>query len=153
MMRIVEDDLTGDQIGALLRLHMAEAHTNSPAGLAFAFDIDRLRAPDVTIWSLWDGDALAGCAALKELAPDHGEIKSMRTAPDHLRKGVAKRLIAHLIAEAGQRGYQRLSLETGSTPAYRPALALYASHGFVEGEQFGGYVASDFNRFFHLALA
>ena len=89
-MRIVKDDLRGSQIAALLRLHLAEAHANSPPGLAFAFDIDRLRAPDVTFWSLWDGEALAGCAALKELAPGHGEIKSMRTAPDHLRKGVAR---------------------------------------------------------------
>lgn len=151
-MRIIEDDLTGPEIADLLRLHLAEAHRNSPPGLAFAFDIDRLRAPDVTFWSAWDGDELAGCAALKELAPRHGEVKSMRTAPGHLRKGVATQLIAHLIAESRRRGYVRLSLETGSTPAYEPALALYAHHGFVEGEQFGGYTASDFNRFYHLAL-
>lgn len=151
-MTIVEDDLSGPEIGALLRLHLAEAHANSPPGFAFAFDIDRLRAPDVTFWSLWDGDALAGCAALKELAPDHGEIKSMRTSPDHLRKGVAARLIDYLIAESRRRGYARLSLETGSTPAYEPALELYTRYGFTEGEQFGGYTPSDFNRFFHLAL-
>ena len=151
-MRIVEDDLSGPEIGALLRLHLAEAHANSPPGLAFAFDIDRLRAPDVTFWSLWDSDALAGCAALKELAPDHGEIKSMRTAPDHLRKGVAARLIAHVVSECRRRGYIRLSLETGSTEAYQPALTLYARHGFTEGEAFGGYITSDFNRFLHLSL-
>lgn len=151
-MRIVIDDLSGPEIRALLRLHLEEARSNSPEGLAFAYDIDRLRAPDVTFWSLWDGNELAGCAALKELAPDHGEIKSMRTAPAHLRRGVAARLIDHLISESRARGYSRLSLETGSTPAYQPALALYARHGFVEGEQFGGYVSSDFNRFFHLTL-
>lgn len=151
-MRIVEDDLTGDAITELLRFHLTEAHRNSPAGLAFAFDIDRLRAPDVTFWSLWDGVELAGCGALKQLSPDHGEIKSMRTAPGQLRKGVAALLVAHLVAESRRRGYQRLSLETGSTPAYAPALALYARHGFVEGEPFSDYVPSDFNRFFHLAL-
>jgi putative acetyltransferase len=150
--RIVEDDLSGPEIDALLRLHLAEAHANSPPGLAFAFDIDRLRAPDVTFWSLWDDDALAGCAALKELTPEHGEIKSMRTSPCYLRRGVAARLIDHLVAESRWRGYTRLSLETGSTPAYHPALALYARYGFVEGEQFGGYTPSDFNRFFHLDL-
>ena len=144
--------MSGVEIGALLRLHLAEAQANSPAGFSFALDIDRLRAPDVTFWSLWDGDELAGCAALKELAPDHGEIKSMRTAPGHLRKGVAAQLIAHLVAESRRRGYVRLSLETGSPPVYAPALALYARHGFVEGEQFGGYTTSNFNRFFHLAL-
>lgn len=151
-MRIVEDDLTGAEIGALLHFHLAEAQTNSPAGLAFAFDIDRLRAPDVTFWSLWDGDELAGCAALKQLAPDHGEIKSMRTASGHLRKGVAAQLIMHLVAESRRRGYTQLSLETGSTSAYAPALALYLRHGFAEGEAFGGYTVSDFNRFYHLAL-
>ena len=151
-MRIVDDDLTGPGIGALLRLHLAEAHANSPPGLALAFDIDRLRAPDVTFWSLWDGDARAGCAALKELAPKHGEIKSMRTSPDYLRRGVGARLNDRLVTESRCRGYTRLSLETGSTPAYHPALALYARHGFVEGEQFGGYTPSDFNRFYHLKL-
>lgn len=151
-MRIVEDDLSGAEIGALLRLHLAEAQSNSPAGLAFAFDIDRLRAPDVTFWSLWDGDELAGCAALKELAPDHGEIKSMRTAPEHLRKGVAAQLVEHLVTESRRRRYRRLSLETGSTAVYAPALALYTRHGFVEGEEFSGYTASDFNRFYHLTL-
>ena len=151
-MRIVEDDLSGAEIGALLSLHLAEAQANSPAGFSFALNIDRLRAPDVTFWSLWEGDELAGCAALKQLAADHGEIKSMRTAPGHLRKGVAAQLIAHLVTESRRRGYARLSLETGSTPAYAPALALYTRHGFTEGEQFGGYTASDFNRFYHLTL-
>ena len=151
-MRLVEDDLSGAEISALLHFHLAEARANSPAGFSFALDIDRLRGSDVTFWSLWDGDELAGCAALKELAPDHGEIKSMRTARGHLRKGVAAQLIAHLVAESRRRGYARLSLETGSTAAYAPALALYARHGFAEGEAFGGYTASDFNRFYHLAL-
>lgn len=151
-MRIVEDDLTGPEIAALLRFHLAEVRSKSPPNLAFAFDIDRLRAPDVTFWSLWDGDAIAGCAALKQLAPDHGELKSMRTATGHLRKGIAARLLQHVIAESRRRGYTRLSLETGATDYYHPATALYTRHGFIEGETFGDYVPSDFNRFYHLAL-
>lgn len=152
MIRIFEDDLTGPEIAALLRFHLAEIRSKSPPNLAFAFDIDRLRAPDITFWSIWDGDALAGCAALKQLAPDQGELKSMRTAAEHLRKGIAARLVQHVIAESRRRGYIRLSLETGSTDYYRPAIALYAQHGFVEGALFGDYVPSDFNRFYHLAL-
>jgi putative acetyltransferase len=146
------DDLTGPEIGALLRHHLEEAHRNSPPGLAFAFDAERLREPDVTFWTAWDGDELLGCAALKEHAGAFGEVKSMRTAPAHLRKGVAAALLDHLIGEARARGYARVSLETGSGPAYEPALALYRRRGFVPGEGFGGYIASDFNQFFHLDL-
>ncbi len=151
-MRIIEDDLTGAEIADLLRYHLAEAHRNSPPGSVFAFAIDRLRAPDVTFWSAWDGNNLAGCAALKELARRRGEVKSMRTSPAHLRKGVATQLITHLTAQARARGYVRLSLETGSGDAYEPALALYRRHGFVAGEAFGDYERSAFNQFFHLDL-
>ncbi len=146
------DDLSGPQVGALLRHHLEEAHRNSPPGLAFAFDVDRLRAPDVTFWSAWDGDDLLGCAALKEHEGAFGEVKSMRTAPGHLRKGVAAALLDHLIGVARARGYARVSLETGSGPAYEPALALYRARGFVAGEAFGDYTRSDFNQFFHLDL-
>lgn len=151
-MRIVEDDLSGPEIAALLEFHLDEVRRKSPPNLSFAFDINRLRAPDITFWSVWEDGALAGCAALKQLAPDHGELKSMRTAAGHLRKGVAARLLQHVIVESRRRGYTRLSLETGSTGYYRPATALYARHGFVEGACFGDYVPSDFNRFYHLAL-
>ena len=146
------DDLSGPEIGALLRHHLEEAHRNSPPGLAFAFDVDRLRAPDVTFWSAWDGDDLLGCAALKQLDDGTGEVKSMRTAPAHVRKGVAAALLDHLIGEARARGYARVSLETGSGAAYEPALALYRRRGFVAGAAFGDYTASDFNQFFHLDL-
>jgi putative acetyltransferase len=152
VIRIVEDDLSGAEIGTLLRYHLEQMHLNSPPGSVFAFDIDRLRAPDVTFLSAWDGDALAGCGAMKELDPAHGEIKSMRTAPDHLRKGVAAALLDHMIAVACGRAYARLSLETGSGPAFDPALGLYRKRGFVDGEEFGGYARSDFNQFLHLEL-
>ncbi len=151
-MIVRRDDLSGPEVGALLRYHLEEAHRNSPPGSVFAFDIERLRASDVTFWSAWEDNALLGCAALKELGKASGEVKSMRTAPAHLRKGVAAVLLDHLIGEARTLGYARVSLETGSGPAYEPALALYRKRGFAPGAAFGGYTRSDFNQFFHLDL-
>ncbi len=151
-MRIVEDDLSGAQIAALLRFHLEQMHLNSPPDSVFAFDIDRLRAPDVTFWTAWEVDRLLGCGAMKELDAQSGEIKSMRTAPDHLRKGVAARLLDHIIAIAQDRGYCRVSLETGSGPAFEPALSLYRRRGFVDGAAFGDYERSAFNQFLHLDL-
>jgi putative acetyltransferase len=116
------------------------------------FDSSGLCAPDVTSWTAWESEALRGFAALKELTPAAGEIKSMRTAAAHLRRGVAARLVEHMIAAARSRGYLRLSLETGSGPAFEPALALYRRYGFVDGDVFGEYSRSDFSRFLHLVL-
>lgn len=152
MIRIIEDDLTGDAVGALLRFHLEQMHQNSPPGSVFAFDIDRLRAPDVTFWSAWFGNDLAGCGALKALPDSSGEVKSMRTDPRHLRKGVAAALLDRMVAVAKVRGYWRLSLETGSGPAFDPALELYRRRGFEAGESFGDYVRSNFNQFYHRAL-
>jgi putative acetyltransferase len=150
--QIVEDDLTGAEIGALLRYHLEQMHLNSPSGSVFAFDLDRLRADDVTFWSVWGDGVLVGCGAMKTLDAASGEIKSMRTAPDHLRKGVAASLLDHIIDVARARGYTRLSLETGSGAAFEPALALYRRRGFANGAAFGGYVPTDFNQFLHLTL-
>ena len=150
-MIIRPDDLSGPEIGALLRHHLDEAHRNSPPGTVYAFDIERLKAPDVSFYSAWDGEALLGCGALKQL-DDSGEIKSMRTHPERLRRGAGAAILDHLIAEARARGYRRLSLETGSGPAYEAALALYRRRGFVAGEAFGGYTGTAFNQFFHLDL-
>lgn len=152
MFDIREDDLVGDATGALLALHLAGMHANSPPGHVFALDLFGLKAPDVTVWSVWDEGALAGMGALKELGDGTGELKSMRTDPHHLRKGVAAALLEHIIDEARRRGLRRLSLETGRGPAFEPALALYRKRGFVEGEAFADYVGSEFSRFFHLAL-
>ena len=101
---------------------------------------------------MWDGEDLLGFGALKELEPRAGEIKSMRTADAHLRKGVAATILDHIIAVARQRDYARLSLETGSGPAFEPAVNLYRRYGFTEGGAFDGYVKSPFNRFLHLDL-
>ncbi len=151
-MRIMEDDLTGPDIRALLETHFAGMLANSPEGSCHFLDFDGLNAPDVTFWSIWDRDSLAGCGALKELSAEHGEIKSMRTHADHLRKGVGAMMLTHIIAEARERGYQRLSLETGSTEAFIPALALYEAHGFQFCPPFGDYVEDPFSRFMTLAI-
>lgn len=151
-MRIMEDDLTGPDIRALLETHFAGMLANSPEGSCHFLDFDGLNAPDVTFWSIWDRDSLAGCGALKELSAEHGEIKSMRTHADHLRKGVGAVMLTHIISEARERGYQRLSLETGSTEAFIPALALYEAHGFQFCPPFGDYVEDPFSRFMTLAI-
>jgi len=153
MFDIREDDLSGEPVQALLAYHLAGMHEHSPPGSVFALDFSGLRAPGVTVWTVWRGEELAAIGALKLLGDMSGEVKSMRTHPDHLRTGAASSLLAHIIAEARRRGLRRLSLETGSGPAFEPALALYRSRGFVDGEVFGDYVRSDFNQFLHLALS
>ncbi len=151
-MEIREDDLSGPEIRALLAVHLAGMQENSPPESVYALDLSGLQTPDITVWSVWDGAELMGCGALKEVDSDVGEIKSMRTATAHLRKGVAAALLTRIISEARERGYQTLSLETGSGPAFEPALTLYRKHGFENGGAFGGYEASDFNQFLHLKL-
>ena len=152
MLVIREDDLSGEAVRALLTRHLAGMHANSPPGHVFALDLSGLRAPDVTVWTAWDGAALVGVGALKELGDGTGEVKSMRTHPDHLRKGVGVAILECIIDAARARGLTRLSLETGSGPAFEPALALYRKRGFVDGEAFGGYGRSAFNQFLHLLL-
>lgn len=151
-MQIKQDDLTGPEIRALLETHFAGMLASSPPGSCHFLDFDGLNAPDVTFWSIWNGDALAGCGALKELTPEHGEIKSMRTHADHLRKGVGAKMLTHIISEARNRGFRRLSLETGSSDAFVPALALYDAHGFQVCPPFGDYVEDPFSRFMTLAI-
>jgi putative acetyltransferase len=151
-MRIVLDDLAGPEIAALLAAHLDGMHRHSPPERVHALHLDALRSPDITFWTAWDDTGLLGCAALRELDDRHGEIKSMRTADVHLRKGVAARLLEHLIAEAGRRRYTRLSLETGSGAAFEPAHALYRKYGFEYCGPFDGYTDDPFSRFMTLAL-
>jgi putative acetyltransferase len=146
------DDLTGAATRALLTLHLRGMNESSPPGHVFALDLTGLQSPDVTVWSVWVADELAGIGALKELGDGAGELKSMRTAPQHLRRGVAAALLEHIIDEARRRGLRKLSLETGSGPAFEPALALYRKRGFVNGSAFADYEPSDFNQFLHLPL-
>jgi putative acetyltransferase len=146
-MHITPDDLTGPEIRALLETHFAGMLANSPKDSCHFLDFEGLKGPGVTFWSIWDDAALAGCGALKELSPEHGEIKSMRTHDAHLRKGAAAQMLAHIIGQARVRGYQRLSLETGSTPAFAPALELYGRYGFKECPPFADYKPDPFSRF------
>lgn len=149
---ILEDDLTGEGTRALLALHLAGMNQHTPPGLVHALDLSSLQHPAITVWTARDGEAVAGVAAMRVLDDGTGELKSMRTHPDHLRKGVAAALLDHIINEAKTRGLTRLSLETGSGEAFDPALTLYRRRGFVDSEAFGGYVRSDFNQFLHLDL-
>lgn len=152
MLTIREDDLSGEAVRALLTLHVASMHADSPPGHSFALDLTGLQAPGITVWSVWDGPDLAGIGALKLLGDGSAELKSMRTHPAHLRKGVAAILLDHIIATARGQGLRRLSLETGHGEAFEPALALYRKTGFTLGEPFGDYAKSDFNQMFHLEL-
>jgi len=111
----------------------------SPPESRHALNLDGLRKPDITFWTIWNGATLAGCGALKELTPHHGEIKSMRTATTYLRQGIASRMLTHITTEAKRRGYRRLSLETGAFPYFEPARKLYASFGFSPCEPFATY--------------
>lgn len=144
-LRIVEDDLTGSEIAALLRLHLDEMFQWSPPESVHAMPIERLRQPDVAFYSAWDGAVLTGCGALKQLDAAHGELKSMRAAPEYRGKGVGKAILLHLLAEARARGYARVSLETGRPEPFLPARRLYEAHGFVECPPFADYVLDDFS--------
>ena len=150
--RIGQDDLSGAAIGALLEQHVAGMLANSPAGSCHFLDFDGLRAGDVTFWSIHRDDELAGCGALKMLDAQHGEIKSMRTAEAFLRQGVAAHMLDHIIDAARERGLKRLSLETGSSGAFEPAIALYQRYGFTECEPFADYQPDPFSRFMTRAL-
>ena len=138
-MDLLLDDLSGPAIRALLEAHLRHMHTLSPPESVHAMDVDRLRAPDVTFWSAWEAGVLLGCGALRELDPRHGEVKSMRTIDAHRGRGVAAGILAHLLERARDRGYTRLSLETGSMPAFAPARRLYARAGFEPCGPFGDY--------------
>lgn len=145
-------DLTDPSVLELLREHLAGMHATSPPGSVYALDLTGLQHPSVSLFTVWDGADLLGCGALKQLDATSGEIKSMRTAARHLRRGAAARLLDHLLEVARTRGYSRLCLETGSGPAFEPALALYRKYGFVPGPPFGDYAASEFNQFLYLEL-
>jgi putative acetyltransferase len=140
-------DLSSPEIIRLLREHLRSVALHSPPESVHALDLDALRNPDITFWSVWQNSELMGCGALKEINPHHGEIKSMRTVSLHLRKGVAARLMHHILEEAKRRSYERLSLETGSMDAFAPARSLYASFGFNACGPFANYVEDPYSVF------
>jgi putative acetyltransferase len=149
---IRQDDLTGNASRELVALHLAGMHANSPPENVFALDVSGLLGPAIKFYTIWDGEKIAGMGALKKLDGQAAELKSMRTHPDYLRKGVGRRMLAHLMAEAMAEGLTRLSLETGQGSAFEPALALYRQNGFVNGEAFGDYTPNAFSQFLHLRI-
>ena len=138
-MEIKLDDLSGSEMAAFIMEHLAGMSLTSPPESIHALGLEELKKADVTVWSAWENGELLGCGALKELDETHGEIKSMRTSAAHLRKGVARQLLTHIIDEASMRGYNRLSLETGSMEAFYPAQKLYVSFGFRYCPPFADY--------------
>ncbi len=152
-MEIRVDDLRGEAIAGLLREHLEGVAKHSPPESIHALDLEALRTPSITFWCAWEDGELLGCGALKELDVAHGEIKSMRTAEAHLRRGVASRLLQHIIEEAKQRGYRRLSLETGSMEAFEPAHKLYTRFGFQPCPPFADYREDPYSRFMTRPIA
>lgn len=146
-MKVELDDLTRPEIHALLAEHLRNMYEVTPAESVDALDLEQLRRLEITFWSAWDGPLLLGCGALKELDPEHGEVKSMRTPSALRRRGAGRAILAHIIEVARSRGYRRLSLETGSNAAFRPAQKLYESAGFTYAGPFADY-ADDPNKVF-----
>lgn len=152
-MRIIVDDLRGPEIAALLQAHLDAMHEHSPPESVHALDLDKLRQPDITFWTAWEGTSLMGCGALKEHDARFGEIKSMRTDVAHLRKGVAAAILETILNTARARGYDRLSLETGTGAPFEPAHRLYERYGFVDCGPFADYTFDPFSRYMTLELA
>jgi len=147
-----EDDLSGEATRSLIARHLAGMRASSPPESVHALDIDGLRRPDLTFWSVWVGDEIAGCGALKQLDALQGELKSMRVADKFLGRGIGRAILDHLIAEARSRGIQSLWLETGSTEEFVPALRLYESAGFKRCGPFNGYVEDPFSVFMTMSI-
>lgn len=152
MMRIIPGDFSDPRVIDLLRTHLTSARAETAPGSAHALDLTGLQAPDISFWTIWDDEVLLGMGALKRLSPDHGEVKSMHTTQSARRKGVGSAMLRHIIASARESGMTRLSLETGSWEYFRPAHALYRSHGFVECGPFADYVEDPNSVFMSLDL-
>ncbi len=152
MMRIEPDDPARADVFALLEEHLRHMHALSPPESVHALDVSALKRPGITFWSVREGDVLLGCGALKELDPQHGEVKSMRTPHAARRRGAGRAMLAHIVAEARRRGYRQLSLETGSMEAFRPAWTLYESAGFVRCGPFADYRVDPNSVFMRLEL-
>jgi putative acetyltransferase len=152
-MHIEVDDLTRPEVHALLSEHLANMYELSPPEQVFALDLAKLRVPEITFWTVWDGQALLGCGALKELNPEHGEVKSMRTPAALRRRGAGRAVLSRIVQTARERGYRTLSLETGSHPAFVPAQRLYQDFGFTYCGPFGGYRENPNSVFMSLRLA
>jgi len=151
-MHIELDDLTRPQVHALLQEHLDNMHALGPPESVHALDLSRLRSPDITFWTVWEDGQLLGCGALKGLGLRHAEIKSMRTPQAARGRGAGRAMLAHLVHVARSRGYERLSLETGTVDAFTPAHRLYESAGFTRCGPFGDYAADVNSVFMTLVL-
>ena len=149
---IRKGDLSDPQVTSLVQRHLLRARAETAPGSAHALDVGALRAPEISFWAAWDAGSLLGVAALKLLSVDHGEVKSMYTAEDARRRGIARRLLQHIVAEARNAGLARLSLETGSWDYFEPARALYRSVGFNPCEPFANYKLDPHSVFMTLEL-
>ena len=152
MIAIREGELGDARVEALLSLHRSEARATTPAHNAHSLDSAGLAVPEVRFFSAWDGEALLAIGAIKRMDANGAELKSMRTAPGHLRRGVGRAMLAYLVAVAHADGYRRLSLETGTAPMFGPANAMYESAGFVDCPAFASYPPSSHNRFMTLEI-
>ena len=141
-------DLDSEDVQRLLSFHFEQMRGTSPPDACHVLPAAGLRDPSISFWSVREDERLLGFGALKELEPSHGEVKSMRTAPEALGRGVGRAILRHIVIEARLRGYSRLSLETGSTEPFAAALRLYESEGFVRCGPFGTYCGTPFTRFF-----
>lgn len=140
-------ELRNEDVIILLNEHHEDMLSHAPPESSHALDLSALESPDVTFWSLWVNQELAGIGALKELDKEHGEIKSMRTSAKQLRKGIARKLLEHIINQANIRSYKKLSLETGTMDDFLPAQKLYQKFGFHECEPFGSYKEDPYSMF------
>jgi putative acetyltransferase len=152
VMHIEVDDLTRAEVHALIAEHLADMHATSPPESVHALGLAALRDPAITVWTAWDGPAVLGCAALKQLSSTEGEIKAMRTAKAARSRGVATALLTHLLAQARERGYHRISLETGTQDFFTPAHMFYQRHGFVSCGPFADYSPDPNSRYFTRSL-
>jgi putative acetyltransferase len=152
MMRIIQGDVSDPRVIELLHIHLTSARSQTAPGSAHALDLNGLQSPDISFWTIWDDETLLGVGALKRLSADHGEIKSMHTARAARRRGVGRAMLRHIIAIARAIGISRLSLETGASEYFRPAQALYRSHGFVDCPPFADYVLDPNSVFMSLDL-
>jgi putative acetyltransferase len=146
------DDPRKPELRALLERHLAFCLSETPPEHSFALDVNRLLDPAVTFVSYRDGGAVLGVAAIKELDAASGEVKSMHTAAAARGRGVGRALLSHLLEVARARGYQQVFLETGTTPGFAAARALYESAGFTPTGPFGGYPQTEDNTFYRCPL-
>lgn len=152
LLQIRVDDLRGPEIAAFLEEHLADMRASSPPESKHALDLEGLRRPEITFWIAWDGAALAGCGALKRLDAEHAEIKSMRTGSAYRGRGIASQMLAHILREARDQSYRRVSLETGAADFFAPARALYEMFGFSGCGPFDGYHDDPNSRFYTIEL-